>query len=511
MLHVEQITSELARLPDNALQRYAMMHKDDPYVLSLAMSESNRRKEMRSGAHMQPQPQPTVAQQAIAGMAPQPAMPQGQPMLPEQVGIGALPAPNIQRMAGGGIIGGMDDPTTDGQLEYNNEPVLRMADGGVAEEDYDASPLPSMAWEPKGESAISRFVKWAGRNVERDPETGEVVRKTETPAEKPVADFVPAEHIPASQMMYNPPAATNAPAAPTVKPPAPAPARVAAPAPAAIAPTPQLTPEKVMSGVQALLGSGEPAQTIEERLAAKAKYLGEDPTAVQMARLDKLSEAAAKEKDEARGIALLKAGLGMMASRSPYAMVGIGEGAQAGLADYSAALKDLKAAERERDKMRMDLERAAYARKDGDWDKAEAATEKAKDRDERRKEHIASAYTSIMGVGMQGETSRDVANIHGLYGLRSAQISAAAHDPLALYRVLGKGDPAVGYAIAKQDPLRAQMTEKWSAQAYPTSGMPNEAFIRRYPTPETYFQEAITVQGGGGGGGGGAAPVVRPR
>jgi hypothetical protein len=99
MLNVNQITSRLAKLPDQALKQYAEMHKDDPYTVSLAISESNRRKEIRAGGQQQAQQQPNVADAAIAQMdAPQ------QNVLPEQQGIGALPAPNMQGMAAGGIV-----------------------------------------------------------------------------------------------------------------------------------------------------------------------------------------------------------------------------------------------------------------------------------------------------------------------------------------------------------------------------------------------------------------------
>ena len=113
MINVNQITAQLARMPDQALQQYASMHKNDPYTVSLALAESNRRKEMRTAAQGQQGmgEQPKVVDQGIAGMmapAPQPQMPQeqgqqAQPM-PEDVGIGALPAPNMQGMAGGGIV-----------------------------------------------------------------------------------------------------------------------------------------------------------------------------------------------------------------------------------------------------------------------------------------------------------------------------------------------------------------------------------------------------------------------
>jgi hypothetical protein len=97
MIDVNKITSTLAKLPDQQLQQYAQMHKSDPYIMALAMSESNRRKEMRAagqgGQGMQEQPK--VVDSEIAQMAPQ--------QLPEDMGIGQLPAGEMN-FAGGGIV-----------------------------------------------------------------------------------------------------------------------------------------------------------------------------------------------------------------------------------------------------------------------------------------------------------------------------------------------------------------------------------------------------------------------
>lgn len=95
MLNVNQITSQLAKMPDQALQQYASMHKNDPYILALAISESNRRKEVRGAAQQAHGAQPKVVDQELAEMS---------QTMPEEVGIGALPAPNMQGMAGGGIV-----------------------------------------------------------------------------------------------------------------------------------------------------------------------------------------------------------------------------------------------------------------------------------------------------------------------------------------------------------------------------------------------------------------------
>jgi hypothetical protein len=111
-VNVNQITSTLAKLSSPQLQQYAQMHKSNPYILALAMSEATRRKELQAAGQAQgfnPQ-QPKVADAMIAQMS------------PEEQGIGALPTQNMQMMADGGIAG-YDD----------QEPVQMLAGGGVAE------------------------------------------------------------------------------------------------------------------------------------------------------------------------------------------------------------------------------------------------------------------------------------------------------------------------------------------------------------------------------------------
>ena len=109
MINVNQITSQLAKMPDQALQQYAAMHKNDPYMVTLALSESNRRKQMRARRQMPAQQQPKVVDQELADMAAVDPMGNvtgyaGGGYLPEDSGIGQLPAQNMQNMAGGGIV-----------------------------------------------------------------------------------------------------------------------------------------------------------------------------------------------------------------------------------------------------------------------------------------------------------------------------------------------------------------------------------------------------------------------
>lgn len=120
MGEVATLTDRLAMMPDNMLPRLAQQYKGDAITLSLILGEKNRRDRVRNAAKAQAagQPMPKVNDEVVASMQPQ--------QLPEQVGIGTLPAPNMERMADGGITG-YDEM----DFAQHSEPVVRMADGGV--------------------------------------------------------------------------------------------------------------------------------------------------------------------------------------------------------------------------------------------------------------------------------------------------------------------------------------------------------------------------------------------
>ena len=141
---LSNISDNLAMMPDPALQQFAQMHKTDPYMVSLALSESNRRKKLRTAAQGQAglAPQPRVVDAAIQGMtpAPAPAPMVAQTRLPENQGIAQIPTPNMRTLADGGIAGYEDDEegmATGGMggmfnFAQQSEPVVRMAGGGMA-------------------------------------------------------------------------------------------------------------------------------------------------------------------------------------------------------------------------------------------------------------------------------------------------------------------------------------------------------------------------------------------
>ena len=140
---VNLITKTLAGLqPDSALQEYAQLHKNNIYIVSLAKTESERRKSLRLAAQGNPGQQPTVVDQSIAAMAPAPmrvsAPMMAQTQLPENQGIAQIPTPNMRTLADGGIAGYEDDEegmATGGMggmfnFAQQSEPVVRMSGGG---------------------------------------------------------------------------------------------------------------------------------------------------------------------------------------------------------------------------------------------------------------------------------------------------------------------------------------------------------------------------------------------
>lgn len=91
-----KLMAQLRMMPDQQLVQYAQMHKNDPYIFPMAFQESNTRKQMRAAAqNAQAVPAPKVVDQNLQEMS---------QAMPEDQGIGALPAPNMQNMASGGIV-----------------------------------------------------------------------------------------------------------------------------------------------------------------------------------------------------------------------------------------------------------------------------------------------------------------------------------------------------------------------------------------------------------------------
>jgi hypothetical protein len=107
-MYDQNLRTRMATMSPQQLKQFAMMHKDDPFVVSMALDIDNTRKAGQRQQAMQAvqQPQPKVVDQTLAAIGQSEMPPQAMQAAPqEQAGLTQLPAQNIATMADGGIAG----------------------------------------------------------------------------------------------------------------------------------------------------------------------------------------------------------------------------------------------------------------------------------------------------------------------------------------------------------------------------------------------------------------------
>jgi hypothetical protein len=134
--NVNSVIASLLKMGNAQRQQFAQSHADDPLMLSAAKFVDNKIKEQAQAylAQQSGAAPPKINEQVVQSMGPQTpqpqAQPQGQPQgqpaqaQPENSGIAQLPAPNMQGMAGGGIVAfarGDIVKGADGQDYYEGE------------------------------------------------------------------------------------------------------------------------------------------------------------------------------------------------------------------------------------------------------------------------------------------------------------------------------------------------------------------------------------------------------
>jgi hypothetical protein len=149
----------------------------------------------------------------------------------------------------------------------------------------------------------------------------------------------------------------------------PVPAAPAAPRPAA--PRPAAKPE---SGIAAIPAK----ESMLDRRRRMLEQLGvTDTTEEELAALEKNKGKLADDKFDALRMSLIRAGLGMAAGTSPYALSNIAKGGLEGFESYEQSIKQIKAEEKEYGKLARDLRKEANALKRSDVDKALALENQA--------------------------------------------------------------------------------------------------------------------------------------
>jgi len=413
MINIEQITSRLAKMPDQSLQQYAMMHKGDPYIIALAMSESKRRKDMRASAQAGPaQAQPKVVDQALAEMAPQ-AMPQS----PDEAGIAALPAGDMN-FADGGIVAFADGG---GVERYQDQGLVRP---------YE-TPYDRMNRETREREAAERAERLArieaagGSTSSYGDQMGNVGRFIDQYVPDP-RDIVKTL-VQAPGYEWGKDKVTAAKVAPTSRP-----TEIRTPQQLENLPAPKPKPklEAGLGGTReaaALRGPVGPSvqgakDTAGQFLDAKGmrsdldKYQTDMAALVEAARarreegkpageayskyeesLKKEEAGAGKERDEAKDVAIFRLGVGMMAGTSPNAFKNIGDAAGTALTEYSGAIKDMKKATKKRQKAFGEIEQARRAESRDDWKAAQAFEDKAEARMDKAREAGIKGIMDITG------------------------------------------------------------------------------------------------------------------
>lgn len=373
MLNVNQITSQLAKMPDNALQQYATMHKSDPYMLALTIAESNRRKEMRTAAQgaqgaMQ---QPKVADAAIAGMSPQ--------QLPENVGIGALPADNMKGMAGGGIVAFEEG----GQV-----PRFNGTEGSVPmsyEEQMSQLGQFLNPWD--------RFKRLIGAPGTQSRE--EAIKE---------ANVDTAARMDPLMKGYKSRAGVDTPATADVAAPTPDTKKgLGALAGAGTAPT---GGGGIAAGGAGTYKPSTLAEMMKEVSPEVEKMNAEDRKAMDPFRKQFEEERGdlAKRKESNKAEALLAAGLGMMSGSSRHALQNIGAGAQQGLTALKEANRADDAAKRALMQSEMHLAQAEMQGRKGNFQSMNQLANQAR----QEKQFATSSALQAQQIAQQGQYYRDM-------------------------------------------------------------------------------------------------------
>lgn len=518
MLNVNQITSRLAMMPDAALQQYASMHKEDPYIMALAVSESNRRKQMRNAAQApQGGEMPKVVDQDIAEMAPAPA----QQTLPEDQGIARLPSGEMN-FAGGGIVAFAGGGAPSAGTEY-----------GIPGMQLPATSYVPPAGQAPGEATIQRAI---------DAANAQALRFTGLPlsdAQKQqirsqfTGDFAGA----ARAMAPSAPTAKPAVAAPSVPAPVPAPAPTPA---AAVGVSSDTTARAPAGGAAAVPGVNlSNLQDLYQSIYNRQDY--KDPAEAQVAALQKklvetrerrikeFDEDVAKQgdvfkgreerlasreaeigkqRDTNTGLAFLNAGLAIMSTPGGLAQA-IGKGARVGTEQFAAGLDKIRAAQDKLAESRDHLEELRLNRSDLTAKERRALTAAADDA------QVEAQRLGIDGVRQAAQVNRETAKTifgdtvkvgiaqleqQGANARNAATVSAAANAPErqvfdALVRKHG-GDRVAAYqefTATKREPMtREAALKKWMEPGA-------EALIKaQYPNIKT-FDDYYSVLSGGTG------------
>jgi hypothetical protein len=451
---------------------------------------------MRGAQQQEQAPQRTVAQQVLAptpqapagaGLGATPQAAQLAAAYPEQGAPPPIPGPTMPTQepvmaADGGL---MSLPVDDAMFEpaYKEGGIVAFASGGYSGKFEE---LPEYQRPPAGSMGefFSNMVARPGQRI--DPVTGEPIyigeflRRKEAERTKSAAPL-------AAQVA----AAQPTPPIPTIKPDIKIPdTAVAASATDNVASSSGLGGLAAGMPAAPKVGSAQKALEpvlkdymgrSEERDKRLMESLGQDRLQGKVfegyeKQLREQAEAAGTEKEDAKNMALFKAGLAIMSGTSSNAFENIGKGALTGVADYQEAFKNLKKAERERAKEFALIEQARRAEDQDDLKRRDMLLVRASTAAQARDEFGTNALISA-GVKDQDrafQLQRDM--FAGKLQLQTAQmrneaLTSAAGQKMASidpYKMAGIREKAMKMVNPMQ--VRGAVAAKLKLDTVPAPG-----------------------------------------
>jgi hypothetical protein len=330
------------------LQQYVAQHKNDPNLVALALYVSNMSK--AKPAVQAEANQPKIVDQAIAQMAPQ-------QMMPEDQGIGTLPAPNMQRMAEGGIVAFADRGYVDPVYSYGVTEY-----GGLSPMDF---PTPA-------KEKARRLEKEREKNMALARAQGENLRPTPVSDTRVIGVTPPAETakgLPVAPKADAPPAPTKVSKVKQEAAPAVEQAGISS-----LATKPEdlqriygnmmpAAPDQFEGRIRAI-GELEQANAARD-LAQRRQDIADLGTAFteREAKLKERQGRVEAEEGRVPYMALMEAGLAMMSGTSPNAFVNIGAGGATGLKSYQQGVNKISEAKDKLDDAFARIEEARRSEK----------------------------------------------------------------------------------------------------------------------------------------------------
>ena len=441
--------------PDQALVGY-VQNPSGQVPTYLALSELQRRKEMRNTYQANKPEEKSVAEDLVQESQPQPqpgiaALPEGQPM---QQAMQPPPEMPVAQMAQGGLAD-LDVGDMYNENNYANGGIVAFAgkDGSEVKSDTPASRIDTMYKLLSGiPYKALRGLTEASANAPYEAARSQFSGLPEDVFHKNVFGGEPGS-------LFNSPANT-APSAPVVDNTTPGGANPASVAPVApIAPVAEVDPFAAIKK-QLAVGPAEKQRSAADYMNDYKAMLGEDPNAAAAKeRLAKMEARANKQEEQAPWMSLAKAGFAMAAGKSPRALQNIAEGATVGVTDYGSAKEKLEQLRDKHFELQSQLDRQARA------EHVSAATYGANSK-EHQDDRMARERLQKMAEGNQ----LAIAQLN--YGLQKdnktvANRTAAESKALQRFKLMYGNDATVA-----DDPSLKQKYDAILMEEYKNLGVP---------------------------------------